>query len=88
MIRKFVTLSAGFTTCVVAAAADTSVLLDSFQPGNGLNPVSSLFSMVGTTTMLALPPIMQMNRNARNRRRPTGAVDPVVVSIDARGGAG
>ena len=75
-IRKFVTLSAGFTTCVVAAAADTSVLLDSFQPGNVLNPVSSLFSMVATTTMLALPPIMQMNRNARKPKKANGGSRP------------
>ncbi len=75
-IRKVVTLSAGFTTCVLAAAADTSVLLDSFQLGNGLYPVSSLFSMVATTTMLALPPIMQMNRNARKPKKANGGSRP------------
>ena len=77
-IRKFVTLSAGFTTCAytLGSGADTSVLLDSFQPGHALNPVSSLFSMMATTSMLAFPPILQMNRNARKPKKANGGSRP------------
>ena len=77
-IRKIVTFSAGFTTCAytLGSGADTSVLLDSFQPGHALNPVSSLFSMMATTSMLAFPPILQMNRNARKPKKANGGSRP------------
>lgn len=71
-IKRVVTLSAGFTTCLytVGSIADTSVLFESCQLGNSFDPlISSLFSMVATTTMLALPPVLQMNRNARKPKK-------------------